>query len=89
MSKISIWPLSTEEKHVKIDNVLVFGLERNFSIIINVVKDMHSCKSLRTNGHITSRFSIQIRLHHRSTLSPCLFVFIMDVPTRLIQAKVF
>jgi hypothetical protein len=29
---------------VKIDNEVVFGLERSSSIIINVFKEMYSCK---------------------------------------------
>jgi len=44
--------------------------------------------NVRTSGGITSDFSITIGLHQWSTLSPFLFVIVMDELTRVIQNEI-
>jgi len=44
--------------------------------------------NVRTCGGITSDFSITIRLHQGSALSPFLFVIVMDELTRAIQDEI-
>ena len=53
---------------------------------IDIIKDMYDgvVANVRTCGGITSDFSITIRLHQGSTLSPFLFVIVMDELTRVI-----
>lgn len=48
----------------------------------NVVISVRAC-----NGE-TNEFSINMRLHQRSTLSPCIFVLIMDEDTKDIQCEI-
>ena len=54
---------------------------------IKLIKDMcdRPITSVRTSGSITSEFPIIIGLHQGSTLSPFLFVLMMDELTKLIQ----
>ena len=44
--------------------------------------------NVRTCGDITSNFSITIGLHQGSTLSPFLFVIVMDELTRAIEDEI-
>ena len=54
---------------------------------INIIKNMYDgvVANIRTCEGITSDFSITIRLHQRSALTPFLFVIVMDDLTRAIQ----
>ena len=51
---------------------------------IDIIKDMYDgvVTNVRTCEGITSNFSITIRLHQRSALSPFLFVIVIDERTR-------
>ena len=53
---------------------------------IDIIKDMYDeiVVNVRTCGGITSDFSITIRLHQGSALSPFLFAIVMDELTRAI-----
>jgi len=57
---------------------------------IRVIKDMYEGvkTSVRTPIGDTEYFSIDIGLHHGSTLSPFLFTIVMDKLTREIQDEV-
>jgi len=57
---------------------------------IDIIKDMYDeiVANVRTCGVITSDFSIIIRLHQKSTLSPFLFAILMDELTRAIQDEI-
>ena len=57
---------------------------------IDIVKDMYDgvIASVRTTGGETSEFVITVGLHQGSTLSPYLFVLVMDELTRHIQEEV-
>ena len=57
---------------------------------IDIIKDMYDgvVANVRTCGDITSDFSITIRLHQVSALSPFLFVIVMDELTRAIQDEI-
>ena len=54
---------------------------------IDKIKDMYDgvVANIRTCNSLTSDFSITIRLHQGSALSPFLFVIVMDALTRAIQ----
>ena len=56
---------------------------------IDIIKDMYDVLvNVRTCGDITSDFSITIGLHQGSSLSPFLFVIVMDELTRAIQDEI-
>jgi len=57
---------------------------------IDIIRDMYdgAVVNVRTCGGITSDFSITIGLHQGSTLSPFLFVIVMDELTRAIQNEI-
>ena len=57
---------------------------------IDIVKDMYdgAIASVRTTGGETNEFAITVGLHQGSTLSPYLFVLVMDELTRHIQEEV-
>ncbi|MES6771991.1 reverse transcriptase family protein, partial [Cutibacterium acnes] len=57
---------------------------------IDIVKDMYdgAIASVRTTGGETNEFVITVGLHQGSTLSPYLFVLVMDELTRRIQEEV-
>ena len=57
---------------------------------IDIIRDMYDgvVANIRTCGGITSDFSITIRLHQRSALSPFLFVIVMDELNRAIQDEI-
>ena len=57
---------------------------------IDIVKDMYdgAIASVRTTGRETNEFVITVGLHQGSTLSPYLFVLVMDELTRHIQEEV-
>jgi hypothetical protein len=55
---------------------------------ITLIKDMYDnvVTSVRTSDRDINDFSINIRLHQESSLSPYLFALVMDEVTRDIQA---
>jgi len=57
---------------------------------IDIIKDMYDrvVANVRTCGGIISDFSITIGLHQESTLTPLLFVIVMDELTRAIQDEI-
>ena len=57
---------------------------------IDIISDMYDgvVANDRTYGGITSDFSITIGLHQGSTLSPFLFVIVIDELTRAIQDEI-
>ena len=57
---------------------------------IDIIRDMYDgvVANVRTCGGITSDFSITIGLHQGSTLSPFLFVIVMDELTRAFQDEI-
>jgi len=57
---------------------------------IDIIKDMYDgvVTNVRTCEGITSNFSITIRLHQGSTLSPFLFAIVMDELTKAIQDEI-
>jgi len=57
---------------------------------IDIIKNTYDrvVANVRTCGGITSNFSITIGLHRESTLSPFLFVIVMDELTRAIQDEI-
>ena len=57
---------------------------------IDIVNDMYdgAIASVRTTGGETNEFAITVGLHQGSTLSPYLFVLVMDELTRHIQEEV-
>ena len=57
---------------------------------IDIIKNMYDgiVANVRICGGITSNFSITIGLHQRSTLSPFLFVIVMNELTRAIQNEI-
>ena len=56
---------------------------------IDIIKNMYDgvVTNVRTCGGIISDFSITIRLHQGSALSPFLFATVMDELTRAIQVE--
>ena len=61
-----------------------------FVLNLNYPKDMYDgvVINIRTCGGITCDFSITIGLHQESTLSPFLFVIVMDELNRAIQDEI-
>ena len=57
---------------------------------IDIIKNMYDgvVTNVRICGRITSDFSITIRLHQGSALSPFLFAIVMDELTRAIQDEI-
>ena len=57
---------------------------------IDIIKDMYDrvVTNIRSCGGITSDFSITIRLHQETVLSPFLFAIVMDELTRAIQDEI-
>jgi len=57
---------------------------------IDKIKDMYDgvVANIRTCNSLTSDFSITIRLHQGSALSPFLFAILKDELTRAIQAQI-
>jgi phage gp37-like protein len=70
-------------------NVMWWVLQKHkvSSKYITRIKDMYDnvVTSVRTNDGDTNDFSINIRLHQESALSPYLFALVMDEVTRDIQ----
>jgi len=57
---------------------------------IDIIRDMYDgvVTNVRTCGGIISDFSITIRLHQKSVLSPFLFAIVMDELTRAIKNEI-
>jgi hypothetical protein len=57
---------------------------------VGLIKDMYNSvvTSVRTSDGDTNDFSIRIRLHQRSPLSPDLFVLVTDKAKRDIQSGI-
>jgi len=58
---------------------------------IDIIKDMYDgvVANVRTYGGIANNFSITIRLHQGSALSPFLFAIVMNELTRSIQDEIY
>ena len=58
---------------------------------IDIIKDMYDgvVANVRTCGGIANNFSITIRLHQGSALSPFLFAIVMNELTRSIQDEIY
>ena len=73
-------------------NVMRWALDKHKvpTKYVTLIKDMYNnaMTSVQTNDHNTDYFPIKIGLHQGSTLSPYLFVLVMDEVTRDIQGDI-